>query len=451
MPHSTPTVSVIVPAYNVAPYIAEALASLQAQTLDAFEAIIIDDGSTDATAAAIAPFLADPRFRLVRTANCGLSAARNRGIAEARGPLVALLDGDDRYRPDYLARMVAALGDRPDAAFVTCDAVSFADADPRRERFSARYAQDEPITLARLLGGEVAIFGLCTIRAATLRDLGGYDEGLRAAEDLDLWLRLLAAGHGGGLLRDVLVEYRRRASPPARATPRSRCANSRQASTASSPATSAAACSPCALAGSRMATANGRRRCGSFPGCPCWPRPRSPTIGAATSSPNPWKELAMTIAVGDRIPPAILIKVTDSGPESVYTNDYFAGRRVALFSVPGAFTPTCSARHLPSFVDRLDELKGKGIDEVAATAVNDSFVMSAWASGAGAGGITMLADGNAEFVTALGLTMDGSQFGMGTRGQRFSMIVNDGVVEQLNVEAPGEYKVSSAEHMLGQL
>ncbi len=159
----------------------------------------------------------------------------------------------------------------------------------------------------------------------------------------------------------------------------------------------------------------------------------------------------MTIAVGDRIPPAILIKVTDSGPESVYTNDYFAGRRVALFSVPGAFTPTCSARHLPSFVDRLDELKGKGIDEVAATAVNDSFVMSAWASGAGAGGITMLADGNAEFVTALGLTMDGSQFGMGTRGQRFSMIVNDGVVEQLNVEAPGEYKVSSAEHMLGQL
>ncbi len=211
MPHSTPTVSVIVPAYNVAPYIAEALASLQAQTLDAFEAIIIDDGSTDATAAAIAPFLADPRFRLVRTANCGLSAARNRGIAEARGPLVALLDGDDRYRPDYLARMVAALGDRPDAAFVTCDAVSFADADPRRERFSARYAQDEPITLARLLGGEVAIFGLCTIRAATLRDLGGYDEGLRAAEDLDLWLRLLAAGHGGGLVRDVLVEYRRRA------------------------------------------------------------------------------------------------------------------------------------------------------------------------------------------------------------------------------------------------
>ena len=159
----------------------------------------------------------------------------------------------------------------------------------------------------------------------------------------------------------------------------------------------------------------------------------------------------MTIAVGDTIPAATLIKATESGPQPVSSADFFAGRKVAIFSVPGAFTPTCSARHLPSFVEQADALKAKGVDEIAATAVNDAFVMGAWAKNGGADAITMLADGNAEFVTALGLTMDGSKFGMGTRGQRFSMVVNDGVVEQLNVEAPGEYKVSSAEHMLGQL
>jgi glutaredoxin/glutathione-dependent peroxiredoxin len=159
----------------------------------------------------------------------------------------------------------------------------------------------------------------------------------------------------------------------------------------------------------------------------------------------------MTIKQGDIIPAATLTKVTEAGPDQVSTTDYFAGRRVAIFSVPGAFTPTCSARHLPSFIEKKGELAAKGIDEIAATAVNDPFVMGAWAKGAGADGITMLADGNADFVTALGLTMDGSKFGMGTRGQRFSMVVNDGVVEQLNVEAPGEYRVSSAEHMLGQL
>ncbi len=159
----------------------------------------------------------------------------------------------------------------------------------------------------------------------------------------------------------------------------------------------------------------------------------------------------MTITQGDTIPAATLTKVTEAGPEAVQTNDYFKGRRVAVFSVPGAFTPTCSARHLPSFIDKGGELKAKGIDEIAATAVNDAFVMGAWAKNAGADGITMLADGNGDFVKALGLEMDGSKFGMGTRGQRFSMVVNDGVVEQLNVEAPGEYKVSSAEHMLSQL
>ena len=159
----------------------------------------------------------------------------------------------------------------------------------------------------------------------------------------------------------------------------------------------------------------------------------------------------MTIQKGDHIPEGTLIKVTEGGPEPVSTTDYFKGRRVALFSVPGAFTPTCSARHLPSYVDKQAELKAKGIDEIASTAVNDAFVMGAWAKSAGADGITMLADGNGDFVESLGLTMDGSKFGMGKRGQRFSMVVNDGVIEQLNVEAPGEYSVSSAETMLAQL
>ena len=159
----------------------------------------------------------------------------------------------------------------------------------------------------------------------------------------------------------------------------------------------------------------------------------------------------MTIAVGDKLPDVKLMKATESGPEAVQSGDYFKGRKVALFSVPGAFTPTCSAKHLPSYVEKASELKAKGVDEIACTAVNDAFVMGAWGRADGSGDVTMLADGNGDFVKALGLTMDGSGFGMGGRGQRFSMIVDDGTVTQLNVEAPGEYKVSSAEHMLGQL
>lgn len=159
----------------------------------------------------------------------------------------------------------------------------------------------------------------------------------------------------------------------------------------------------------------------------------------------------MTIKVGDKIPAATLTKVTANGPEAVSTTDYFAGKRVALFSVPGAFTPTCSARHLPGFVEKAADLKAKGIDEIASTAVNDAFVMGAWAKAGSAESITMLSDGNAEFVKALGLTMDGSKFGMGTRGQRFSMVVNDGTVEALHVEEGGEFRVSSAEYMLEHL
>jgi peroxiredoxin len=159
----------------------------------------------------------------------------------------------------------------------------------------------------------------------------------------------------------------------------------------------------------------------------------------------------MSIQVGDRIPDVSLTLATPEGPIPVKSGDYFAGKRIALFAVPGAYTPTCSARHLPSFVEKAKELKGKGIDEIVGTSVNDAFVMGAWNKEQGSDDITMLADGNGEFAKAVGLEMDGSKFGMGTRSQRYSMIVNDGVVEQLNVEAPGEYQASSAETLLGQL
>lgn len=159
----------------------------------------------------------------------------------------------------------------------------------------------------------------------------------------------------------------------------------------------------------------------------------------------------MTISKGDRLPDVTLVKATDAGPEKVQSGEYFAGKKVALFSVPGAFTPTCSVKHLPGFVEKASELKAKGIDEIVGTAVNDAFVMGAWNKASGSSDITMLADGNAEFAEAIGLTMDGSGYGMGKRAQRYSMIVDDGVVEELNVEQPGDFKVSSAEHMLGQL
>ena len=161
----------------------------------------------------------------------------------------------------------------------------------------------------------------------------------------------------------------------------------------------------------------------------------------------------MTISVGDRIPSATLLKATAEGPQPVDTDSFFAGRKVALFTVPGAFTPTCSARHLPGFVDRAEELKGKGVDEIACVSVNDAFVMGAWADSQGIGkdDILMLGDGNGDFTRQLGLSMDAKGFGMGERSQRYSMIVKDGVVSQLNVEQPGEFKVSSAEYMLAQL
>ncbi len=160
----------------------------------------------------------------------------------------------------------------------------------------------------------------------------------------------------------------------------------------------------------------------------------------------------MTISVGDRIPSMTLTRVTSEGPQPVETDSYFAGRKVALFAVPGAFTPTCSARHLPGYVEKADELKAKGVDEIACVAVNDAFVMQAWAAQAGAEGkVTMLADGNGDFAEALGLAADFSKFGMGKRSQRWSAIIEDGVVKELNVEEPGAFSVSSADYILGQL
>ena len=151
------------------------------------------------------------------------------------------------------------------------------------------------------------------------------------------------------------------------------------------------------------------------------------------------------------MPDTPLAIATSEGPKPTTSGEYFRGKRVALFAVPGAFTPTCSARHLPSYVEKAGELKAKGIDEIACISVNDPFVMAAWGDRDGSHDIVMLADGNGDFAEAAGLTMDGSKFGLGQRSQRYSMIVDDGVVEQLNVEAPGDYRASSAEYMLDQL
>ena len=160
----------------------------------------------------------------------------------------------------------------------------------------------------------------------------------------------------------------------------------------------------------------------------------------------------MTIKVGDKIPSAILMTPTEDGPQMVKTDDFFAGKTTALFAVPGAFTPTCSAKHLPGFKDRAGELAAKGVDQIACVSVNDAFVMGAWGKDQGVGGeVKMLADGNGDFTKALGLELDGSKFGMGPRSQRYSMIVEDGVVKSLNVEEGGEFRVSSADFMLEQI
>ena len=160
----------------------------------------------------------------------------------------------------------------------------------------------------------------------------------------------------------------------------------------------------------------------------------------------------MTIAVGDKIPSAKLKTMTAEGPKDISTEDLFNGKKVVLFAVPGAFTPTCSAKHVPGFVQNFDALKAKGIDEIACVSVNDAFVMGAWGKDQKAGDkVHMLADGNGDFTKAMGLEMDGSRFGMGKRSQRYAMVVDNGVIKELNVEEPGAFSVSSAEHVLKQL
>lgn len=160
----------------------------------------------------------------------------------------------------------------------------------------------------------------------------------------------------------------------------------------------------------------------------------------------------MTIKAGDRIPDATLMHMTDKGPQPITTRDLFKGKKVVLFSVPGAFTPTCSAKHLPGFVQNSDKLRAKGIDNIVCVAVNDAFVMNAWGKDqAVSGKVQMVADGNAEFAKKLGLELDASKYGMGTRSQRFAMVVEDGTVKKLFVEEPGAFKVSSAEHVLENL
>jgi glutaredoxin/glutathione-dependent peroxiredoxin len=160
----------------------------------------------------------------------------------------------------------------------------------------------------------------------------------------------------------------------------------------------------------------------------------------------------MTIQVGDRIPSASFRIKTDEGIKELTTDEVFKGKKVVLFSVPGAFTPTCSAKHLPGFVQKAADFKAKGVDTIACLSVNDAFVMDAWGRDQQVGDkVTMLADGNAAFAKALGLELDATGVGLGIRSQRFAMVVEDGVVTGLHVEQPGAFEVSSAEAMLATL
>jgi peroxiredoxin len=160
----------------------------------------------------------------------------------------------------------------------------------------------------------------------------------------------------------------------------------------------------------------------------------------------------MAIKVGDRMPSGTLKTMTKDGPKDVTTDDLFKGKKVVLFSVPGAFTPTCDAKHLPGFVQLADQIQAKGVDTIACMAVNDVFVMNAWGKASSVGDkVVMLADGNGDYARALGLELDATKFGMGTRGKRFALVVNDGVLQSVNIEEAGQFKVSAAEHILGLL
>lgn len=160
----------------------------------------------------------------------------------------------------------------------------------------------------------------------------------------------------------------------------------------------------------------------------------------------------MSIRVGEKMPSGVFGVMTDTGPGAISTDELFAGKKVVLVSVPGAFTPTCSASHLPGFVKQADELFAKGVDSIACMSVNDVFVMQAWGDDQNVGDkVMMLADGNGEYARALDLEMDGTAFGMGTRSQRFAIIVDDGTATHVAVEAPGKLEVSKAESILAKL
>jgi glutaredoxin/glutathione-dependent peroxiredoxin len=160
----------------------------------------------------------------------------------------------------------------------------------------------------------------------------------------------------------------------------------------------------------------------------------------------------MAIKAGDKMPAGKFKRMTKDGPKDVTSDELFSAKRVVLFSVPGAFTPTCDARHLPGFVQLADQILAKGVNTIACMAVNDVFVMNAWGKASGVGDkILMLADGNGDYAKALGLELDAKGFGMGQRGQRCAVVVKDGVATHVEIEAPGQFKVSSAEHMLALL
>lgn len=160
----------------------------------------------------------------------------------------------------------------------------------------------------------------------------------------------------------------------------------------------------------------------------------------------------MSIKVGDRIPSVTLMHMTEKGPGPITTDELFGNKKVVLFALPGAFTPTCSARHVPGYVEHAGDFKKKGVDAIVCLSVNDAFVMGAWSKEQNAAGkVEMVADGNAELTKKLGLEMDASKFGMGVRSQRYAAVIENMVVKSLEVEEPGAFKVSSADHMLGVL
>lgn len=208
---SLPVVSVIVPAYGVAHLLGDALASLQAQTLTDWEAIVVDDGAPDDVAGAFAVFADDERIGLLQTDNGGVSVARNRAVAIARAPLLAFLDGDDAYRPRYLEMMTAALARDPKLGFVTCDATLFGAVDREDDLFSRHTPQVPPVTLERVLRREITVLAGSTLRREAFEGVGGFDPELRTCEDFHLWLRLLAAGWAADYVAEPLVRYRKRA------------------------------------------------------------------------------------------------------------------------------------------------------------------------------------------------------------------------------------------------